>query len=131
MNAFLFTKQVGGLDLIKERHRYYKGYSGAGNNSVTVQDAVGDNVKHYILPTATHIKAVGEDSARVLIGTGVTLVRNADIEFIPYDGPLAEAGTDYYFEYNTMEFVPYIHFKACYMGNLDEVYSKKNDHYIK
>lgn len=131
MNAILFTKQVGGLDLIKERNRYYKGYSGAGNNTISVQKAVGKRVKHYILPTTTHIKAIGEDSARVLIGFSPKLKTNTDKGFKPYDGPLADAGTDYYFEYEKTEFVPYRHFKACYNGDLNEVYAKKNDHYIK
>ena len=127
MNAILFTKQVGGLDLIKERNRYYKGYSGVSKTTVPIKDSVGKNVTHFILPTSTHIKAVGKDSARVLVGKGVKLVKNTDKGFTPYDGPLAEAGTDYYFEYKSMEFVPYTAFELCYLGQLPSV---QNDHHM-
>jgi hypothetical protein len=128
MNAILYTKQVGGLDLIKKHNRYYKGYSGASRTSVSVKEAVGKNVKHFIVPTDTHLKAVGKDSARVLVGKGVKLVKNTDKGFKPYSGPLAEAGTDYYFEYKSMEFVPYTAFELCYLGELPSI---PNDHYVK
>ena len=42
MNAILFTKQIGALDIIIERKTYYRGGTSALNESV------GPDSKHFI-----------------------------------------------------------------------------------
>jgi hypothetical protein len=125
MNAILFTKQIGGLDIIIERKRYYRGGTAALNESV------GPDNKHFILPSPGTIKVLGKDNARVAVAIGVSLVKSTDDFFIPFDGPIAEAGVDYYYEYGDIKTYPYSTWEALYPNSVDEVYAKKNDHYIK
>jgi len=61
MDAILFTKQIGALDVIIERKRYYKGGTASLNESVGVES------KHFILPSPSTIDALGKDNARVAV----------------------------------------------------------------
>ena len=125
MNAILFTKQIGALDVIIERKRYYKGGTASLNESVGVES------KHFILPSPSTIDALGKDNARVAVAIGVSLVKSGDEGFIPFDGPIAEAGTEFYYEYNTIKTYPYSTWEVLYPYSVEDVYAKKNDHYLK
>jgi hypothetical protein len=126
MNAILFTKQIGALDIIIERKMYYRGGTAALNESV------GPDSRHFILPSPDTIRLLGKDNARVAVANGVTLVKKGDADYVLHETLLNNGtGVDYYYEYENIKTYSYSTWEALYPYSVEDVYAKKNDHYIK